>query len=351
MHLLSASALMTALLLSACKPVKVIEHESSIEEEQPDQLFQQDPDDIVEATESTQTYAGSPSKRYMVLTDPWSKYFRSEPVVFLLPSMSKGVARLLREQQTLAKEILSSNGDFADRPEFLELARELDLLKSAIPGAVTRSGYRQHRYYSSSRAYVSPDGTFASARSGRRGYYTTFKNVHKSSSPALARSIEGIVYNASVEDLDQRIAALQQLIRVWSRRTGTLSPNGFEGIMREANMAYLDSLKDYLQDWVKLHGRRQHVENLVETEVTRREERLSQWQSFEVNRLPAIANYVERNHAFKAPTHDGSLSLPEAHADHPVVLIACRMGERTLFFDLSDGPSSDHPFRLVALDD
>ncbi len=40
---------------------------------------------------------------FTVLTDPWSQYFRSDPVIYLIPSLSEGVEQLLDEQQELAR--------------------------------------------------------------------------------------------------------------------------------------------------------------------------------------------------------------------------------------------------------
>jgi hypothetical protein len=301
-----------------------------------------------------EAYTSGETKSFTVLTDPWSKYFHKEPIIYLLPSLSKGVTQLLEDQQRLAKEILSNTGQISDRPEYVELEEDLDQLKMAVPGAKTASGYsrRYTRSYSPSYSYASTDGSYAYAKSGSNysGYYTSFRNVHKSSSPALARSIENIVFNASVDDLDQRISALQQMTLTWSRRTNTMSPNGVEGVMRDANLAYLSSLKDYAGEWVRLQKRLKQVESLITAENAKKAARLEKWQAFELNRLPVIADYVERNHHHKAAADNATYELPLGEMKQPAVLLACEIGERTLYFNLSHGRHPDHPFRLVSLE-
>ena len=299
-------------------------------------------------------YSVRETKAFTVLTDPWSKYFQTDPFIYVIPSLSKGVTQLLEDQQRLAKEILSNTGKISDRPEYVELEEDLDQLKLAVPGAKTASGYgrRYNRYYSPGVSYVSPDGSYAYARTGSSysGYYTTFSKVHKSSSPDLARSIENIVYNAAVNDLDQRISALQQMLRTWTRRTNLMSPNGVEGVMREANTAYLSSLKDYTGEWVRLQKRLKQVESLITAENSKKAARLKEWQAFELNRLPVIADYIERNHAHKAGADNGIYELPLSGMKQPTVLLACEIGERTLYFNISQGRHPDHPFRLISLD-
>ena len=298
-----------------------------------------------------EAYHPGETKSFTVLTDPWSKYFQANPIIYLLPSLSKGVTQLLEDQQRLAKEILSNTGQISDRPEYVELEEDLAQLKFAVPGAATASGYSR-RYYSPSYSYISYDGNYIYSRTGSRysGYYTIFRNVHKSSSPALARSIENIVYNASVDDLDQRISALQQMLRAWTRRTNLMSLNGTEGVMRDANQAYLSSLKDYAGEWVRLQQRLKQVESLITAEKTKEAARLEEWQTFELNRLPVITDYIERNHAHKAGADNGTYELPLGEMKQPTVILACEIGERTLYFNISDYRHPDHPFRLVSLE-
>lgn len=301
-----------------------------------------------------ETYTIGEPKDFTVITDPWSKYFQKEPSIYVIPSLSRGVIQLLEDQQRLAKEILSNTGQISDRPEYVELEEDLDQLKMAVPGAKTASGYgrRYYSYNSPGESYVSSDGRYAYARTGGTysGYYTAFSKVHKSSSPDLARSVENIVYNASIDDLDQRISALQQLLRTWTRRTNLLSLNGVEGVMREANLLYLSSLKDYTGEWVRLQKRLKQVETLITAENSKTAARLKEWETFELNRLPVVADYIERNHAHKAGADNGIYELPLGGMKQPTVLLACEIGKRTLYFNISQGRHPDHPFRLISLD-
>jgi hypothetical protein len=336
---------------SACKPTNTV---IAPAEDSPPEISEP----AVIATPTPQqpkreAYTTGETKSFTLLTDPWSKYFQTEPIIYILPSLSEGVTQLLEDQQRLAKEILSNTGQISDRPEYVELEEDLDQLKMAVPGAETASGYSRRSYSAApGYSYVSPDGSYAYSRTGSSysGYYTIFRKVHKSSSPALARSIENIVYNASVDDLDQRINALQQMLRTWSRRTNLLSPNGVEGVMRDANQAYLSSLKDYLGEWVRLQKRLKQVESIITAEKTKKAARLEEWQTFELNRLPVITDYIERNYAHKAGADNGTYELPLGEMKQPAVLLACKIGERTLYFDLSQGRHPDHPFRLISLE-
>lgn len=338
---------------SACKPT--INSIGTAEDSRPE--ISESANNVISKPQkpTREAYTTGETKSFTVLTDPWSKYFQAKPIIYLLPSLSKGVTQLLEDQQRLAKEILSNTGQINERPEYIELEEDLAQLKMAVPGAETASGYsrRYTRYYSPrSYSYVSPDGSYAYARSGNSysGYYTSFRNVHKSSSPALARSIENIVYNASVNDLGQRISALKQMIRTWSRRTNVMSPNGVEGVMRDANLAYLSSLKDYTGEWIRLQKRLKQVELLITAESMKTAERLEEWQAFELNRLPVIADYIERNHSHKAAENNAIYELPLGKIKLPTILLACEIGERILYFNLSHGRHPDHPFRLISLE-
>ncbi len=293
-------------------------------------------------------------QRFTVLTDPWSKYFRAEPTLIVLPKLTHGIAKLLNEQQTKAREILSNTGQVVDRPEYIQLEEQLEALKSAVPGAETRSGYghTSRRVYVAPHSYVTPDGRSAYVRTGGTShYYTVFRRVHKSSSPALARSIENVVYNASLEDLDQRIAALRQLYRTWSRRTNVMSPNGVEGLMREANQAYLEGIQGFTGEFVHLQGRLNRMRASVAAKSAEREANLEAWRSFEENRLPIIRDYIVQQQEFEVAANDNYFELPAANLEDKFILLACPIGERTLYFDLSPDSHAKHPFRLIAMEE
>jgi hypothetical protein len=78
--------------------------------------------------------------------------------------------------------------------------------------------------------------------------------------------------------------------------------------------------------------------------------RLEEWQTFELNRLSVIADYIERSHVHKVVTDNGTYELPLGKMKQPAVILACEIGERTLYFDISDYRHPDHPFRLVSLE-
>lgn len=340
--------------LAGCKPqiqeVQLVEEADASKD-----TDSQTPDRQVTEIEERDASIMAETRLYSVITDPWSKYFRADPTLIILPKLTRGVEDLLNEQQQKAREILSNTGHPGDRPEYIQLEEELESLKSAVPGAETRSGYGRssRRYYSSPRSYVSSDGSTAYVNSGssRNYYYTVFNRVHKSSSPALARSVENIIYNATLEDIDQRIEALRQLQRVWARKTNVMSPNGVEGVMREANIAYLEGIRGYTDEVIQLQSRLKRVQALIDAESAKKGARLDEWRSFEANRLPIIQEYIERNLQVQVVAENGQYELPSALLKKHVILLACTIGERTLYFDLKADSHGKHPFRLVAMEE
>lgn len=339
--------------LAGCKPqiqeVELVEESSAPEETSPKAPIIQ----VLEIEERDERILAE-TRIFTVITDPWSKYFRSDPSLIILPKLTKGVEDLLNEQQQKARDILSNTGQLGDRPEYIQLQEELEGLKSAVPGAETRSGYgrsSRRSYGSPSYSYASSDGSTAYVRTrGSSYYYTVFNRVHKSSSPALARSVENIIYNATLEDINQRVEALRQLHRTWSRKTNVMSPNGVEGVMREANQAYLEGIQGYTGEVVQLQSRLKRVQALIDAESAKKEARLEEWRSFEANRLPIIQEYIERNQHVQVAAENGNFELPSALIENKVILLACTIGERTLYFDLNPDAHGKHPFRLVAME-
>ena len=63
-----------------------------------------------------------------------------------------------------------------------------------------------------------------------------------------------------------------------------------------------------------------------------------------------IADYVERNHSHKAGADNATYELPLDEMKSPTVLLACEIGTRILYFNLSQGRHPDHPFRLISLE-
>ena len=128
-----------------------------------------------------------------------------------------------------------------------------------------------------------------------------------------------------------------------------MSPNGVEGVMREANQAYLEGIQGYTGEVVQLQSRLKRVQALIDAESAKKEARLEEWRSFEANRLPVIEEYIERNQHVQVAAQNGQYELPAELLDKQVVLLACTIGERTLYFDLNPDAYGKHPFRLVAM--
>ncbi|MGB1127532.1 MAG: hypothetical protein ACPG3X_04070 [Opitutales bacterium] len=292
---------------------------------------------------------GESNKDYMVLCEPWKQYFRAEPKILILNRPSKGVLGLLREQQTLAKSVLDVSGSVESGSDFAPLEERLSELKSLIPAAETASGYVPYRR--GSYTYVRGDTIYTRTR----GYYYDgyfyryLRQKQKSSSPELVRSVEGIVHNASLDlkDLDQRVDALQRMTSQWSRRTASMSTTGTSGIMREANEAYLESLKHFTQELIALRTavRRAHEEQ--QEIAANKVSILASWEQFETNHLPIIQDYLTQNADEIIEASDGGVySLPDLRSSQQLILV-CRIGGRDLYFELSTERSDKHPFVMV----
>ncbi len=294
----------------------------------------------------------SPGVEYALLSDPWSRYLGASPKLYILPKLSDNVRTLLEEEQALAQVILSGSGRVEDRVEYLVLNDVLDELKSAVPSAATRTSNYTRSYSSSgtrSYAYSSSSG-YSYARNGgggSSGYSTVFKRVHRSSSPALARSVENVVLNATLEDIGQRVDALDSLITVWSRKTEVMSLSGIDGAMRSANLDYLASLETYADDFRALREEIKKIEGFAVKDASLAKERLVDWQTFEGDGLVALDRYVQNyaTHVVDAIS-PGRYQLPVYEG---LVILGCKIGERTLYFNLSQVDDLMHPFRLVVM--
>ncbi|MGJ8637896.1 MAG: hypothetical protein ACSHYA_00760 [Opitutaceae bacterium] len=294
----------------------------------------------------------SASGPYVLVTDPWSRFFTSDPTVYCVPKMSDELKSILDEQQILAGSVLSATGKREERPEFFPLLDRLEILKSAIPSTETKVGYASRRSGGSgdrSAAYSASDNSYHYARngSGSSGYRSTFSSVHKTSSPALARSVENLVLNASLSDLDQRIDGLEQLISVWSKKAEVMSSNGMEGVMRSANLAYLRSLKDYTDDFLDLQKSLEDVVEQADMAESNRDLHLQQWAHFEETRLPLLHDYVQNKFRHKVVSHEAGRYMLPPHLDQDLVILACTIGDRVLYFELFRREEARHPFRLL----
>jgi hypothetical protein len=289
------------------------------------------------------------NRQYQLLAEPWAKYFRGTPKLETISIPSSGILDLFNEEQKLIKMVLDSAGGIKEQSDYAEFQERLDELKTMIPEAETASGYvpsssRKHTFVSGNTIYV------RSAHRYYNGYYYThLSEKHKSSSPALVRSVQGLVHNSSLEpsDLDQRINALQQLISQWSRRTSEMSPSGSSGIMREANEAYLDALRSFTKNFIELRSGVKKIEAAHLAQIEDKNTILERWKSFETNRLSILGSYVEQNSISSVePNHDGIYTVASLSPDEQLVLV-CKIGERDLYFDVSEKRHALHPFVLI----
>ena len=287
--------------------------------------------------------------QFVLLAEPWKKYFRGAPKLLVIDSPSRGIRELLAQEQELIKAVLDSNNPAGKTSEFAELGEKLDELKTIIPDAETASGYvpanrRSYTYVSGNTVYTRTGGYYYDGY-----YYRTLREKTKSSSPQLVRSVQGLVHNASLdlEDLDQRIEALQRLISQWSRRTSEMGASGTSGIMRDANEAYLNVLRDFTKDFIKLRKEVREAEAKQNERLQNKSQLLARWKAFEDNRLSVLCDYLKSNtEQVIEPVEVDTYRVPELGSDKQTVMV-CTIGERDLYFELSPQRHKQHPFVLV----
>ncbi|HAV14297.1 MAG TPA: hypothetical protein DCX06_12510 [Opitutae bacterium] len=283
---------------------------------------------------------------HVVLNEPWNSYFRSTPQILIVPKLSKGIADILNQEQELIRSVLDSGGDTSSSSEYIALEDKLEELKTVIPQSETDSGYvpRSSRRYGT-YSYISGDTIYTNRRY-YYGSYTILKEKTMSSSPELTRSVEGIAHNATLDDLDQRIDALQRILRQWSRKTSEMSPNGTSGIMRSANEAYLDGLREFTQEFTGLRSELRKIENRQQAILKNRAVILAEWKSFENTRLALLDEYLTANASETlSPSSAGIFEIPAL--ENQKLIYACVIGARTLYFELTKQNNDLHPFVLV----
>lgn len=288
-------------------------------------------------------------RQYQLLAEPWKKYFSESPKLLLVSPPSSGIGNLLTEEQKLIKAVLDSTGGIEQQSDYAELEERLDELKTIIPAAETASGHvptntKRYTYVSGNTIYT------RSRRHYYNGYYYDyFREKQKSSSPALVRSVQGLVHNATLdpEDLDQRIAALQGLISQWSERTSEMSPNGTAGIMRKANEAYLSTLRDFTKNFLELRAQIKKIDLEHSKQKQNRNSILEKWQTFESSRLNILHDYFQVNAStIIEPDADTILSVNGQDGSLEKIL-SCKIGDRDLYFEISEERHIQHPFVLV----
>jgi hypothetical protein len=301
------------------------------------------------SAEAEQVIPSPTSKEYSLslLSGPWEKYLNVPPKILIFNQFSKGIKELLEEEQELIKSVLDANADLAQTSEHSALNDRLDQLKAAVPSTETSSGYvRTRKYYK--RTYISDDTIYTNSYPYSSSY-SVFYSKQKSSSPDLVRSVTGIVVNASLDDIDQRIDALQHTISTWTRRTSTMSNNGTAGIMRDANEAYIEALKSYTLDFIEIRKALNKIKQ-KQAQITQNKETILQnWKTFESSRLSVLKNYLENNAIdIIDPMGKHNYALNDAQLKKTLIL-SCQIGPRVVYFKLAEHHHPDHPFMLVNL--
>lgn len=281
---------------------------------------------------------------FTLLPGPWKKYLSEPPRILISRHTTKGIRDLLTEEQALIKAVLDADASVTETSEHSGLKDRLDELKNAVPSAETSSGYvRSSRTYR--RTYVS--GNTVYTNSYPHYYYSVFSEKQKSSSPALVRSVSGIAANATLEDLDLRIEALQGLVSTWSRRTSAMSPNGTSGIMRDANEAYLAGLRGYTKDFIQLRKELRVIEQAQAHKAQNKAGIIQNWTTFEKSRLDILKNYFDDvDVEYVKATHGLSYQLNQEQLSHTLVLV-CEIGPRIVYFELDERRHPNHPFILA----
>lgn len=297
--------------------------------------------------------ADEDQRSFVILCEPWSQYFRSRPTLYAVASLSSGMRDLLSEEQGLIKQVLDASGDVEQSSDYAALEDQLDELKTMIPSAETASGYvpTTRRTYGS-YAYVVGDTYYAS--NGRYYYYDSYRyrvlrEKQASSSPDLVRSVQNLVHNATLElkDLDQRIEALKTLKVQWDRRTSEMSMSGTSGIMREANEAYLTSLADFSREFIRFRSQVREVYDAQISIETNRARILSEWSTFEGKRLGILKSYIESNALARVDLNAGNELTLDVNFMNRELILACEIGDRVLYFEVSNRKSKLHPFVMV----
>gem|GEM_PF-6693634 len=67
----------------------------------------------------------SDTSDYIMLTEPWEKYFRGTPKLLIIDSPSKGIRDLLAQEQSLIKTVLDSSASPRESSEYAELEERL----------------------------------------------------------------------------------------------------------------------------------------------------------------------------------------------------------------------------------
>ena len=289
----------------------------------------------------------SETRHFTLLTGPWSKYISVPPQIYTFDKISSGIETLLTTEQKLIQAVLEADVNVAETSAHGALNDRLDELKAAVPSAETRSGYVRSNSNTYSRTYISGDTIYTRSYPHYYGY-SAFRSKQKSSSPELVRSVSGLAANASLttKDLDQRITALQHLNSTWTRRTAVMGTNATAGIMRDANEAYLDGLRQYTSDFIQLRKELRIIKSEQSKRAANKSNIIAEWNQFEQQNLHILNKFLHDNHtAIIDPTKGADYLINKDKLNGTLILV-CNIGPRQLYFELN-GRNPFHPFTLA----
>lgn len=284
----------------------------------------------------------TPTQRFLLDGGMWQDYLSDSTEIWVVNPLPTGPAELLQRQQNLAARVLNLNVSTENPATLARLQKRLDEMKTMIPTDEVQSGRVERDERGS--GYWTVDG-FGNRvwRSGTSR--TVLREVARSSSPELTRSVVGIAMNIELPELEMRIASLEGIYRTWLSRTNQMSTSQTQGIIRAANLAYLDNLTQFISQLREL----KHEYDAIQLEAGRgereRNQRITEWSGFEQRHLPVLHSFLEQGRVEKFVADESSFFNLPALQSGQLKIIACRIGPRTLFFDANN--TQNHPLKLL----
>lgn len=283
------------------------------------------------------------SQRYLLDGGVWQDYLSQSPEIWIVSALPAGPAELLQRQQALAARVLNLNVSTDNPATMARLQQRLDDLKAMIPADEVQSGRveRSERGRGTLHRSLSGDSWFY--RSGQS--YTVLREVARSSSPELTRSVVGVAMNIQLSDLEVRIAALEGTHQTWLNRTNQMSASGTQGIIRQANLSYLENLSEFIGQLRALKREYDAIQLEASRGQRERNQRVEEWSVFEQRHLPVLHTFLEQGRIQRFIADDsGFFHLPPSQPGEQKIL-ACTIGPRTLFFDANN--RQNHPLQLL----
>jgi hypothetical protein len=283
------------------------------------------------------------TQRYLLDGGVWQDYLTQAPEIWIVGALPAGPADLLQRQQALAARVLNLNVTTDNPATVARLQHRLDDLKTMIPSDEVQTGRVERSERSGSRHwYYDAFGTQV-WRSGPS--YTVMREVSRSSSPELTRSVIGLAMNIELADLEVRIAALEGTYRTWLSRTNQMSTSQTQGIIRQANLSYLENLNEFIGQLRALKREYDAIQVEASRGERERAQRIAEWSAFEQRHLPVLHSFLEQGGIQRYVADDaGFFHLPPVQPGE-LKILACSMGPRTLFFDANN--RQHHPLQLL----